>query len=120
MNEYVPYEIAKLLKEKGFNIPTHAFYNSNKGYRFKFDSCLINRNAGIYVSAPIYQSVFAWFRTYYIYAWIEPYSMDIDGEALDFKYCMFVEDNYEESNSNYHTFEEAENECIKYICKYYI
>lgn len=121
MNEYVPYEIARLLcYEKEFKTDNiRAWYNKfGSKNNVEYETGIATRH--LFIPAPTYQSVFAWFRTYYIYAWIEPYSMDTDGEALDFKYCMFVGDNYEESNSNYHTFEEAENECIKYICKYYI
>lgn len=57
---YVSLEVAKLLKEKGFNIPTHTFYNEKKGCRLKYDSCLIERNAGIYISAPTQQMVIDW------------------------------------------------------------
>lgn len=59
---YVSFEVAKLLKEKGFDVPTHVFYNPKKDYILKFDPCLIDRNAGIYVSAPTHQMVLAWLR----------------------------------------------------------
>lgn len=119
MNEYVPYEIAQLLEEKGFKITTDMVYDNQKKLDYQNVVCWrINRLP--YVCAPTYQSVFAWFRTFHIYAWIEPYSINIDEEATSFKYCMFVGDNYEESDSNYPTFEEASDECINYICKHYI
>jgi len=60
--DYCSFEIAKLLKEKGFNVPTHAFYNPKKNYTLKFDTCLIDRNAGIYVSAPTHQMAMTWLR----------------------------------------------------------
>ena len=59
---YCSFEVAKLLKEKGFNVPTHAFYNPKKSYTLKFDPCLIDRNAGIYISAPTHQMAMAWLR----------------------------------------------------------
>lgn len=71
--DYVSFEIAKLLKEKGFNIPTHTFYNTKKDYILKFDPCLIDRNAGIYVSAPTLQKAMKWLREMYnIYIVITP------------------------------------------------
>ena len=59
---YCSYKVSKLLKEKGFNVPTHAFYNPKKSYTLKFDPCLIDRNAGIYVSAPTHQMAMDWLR----------------------------------------------------------
>ena len=121
MNEYVPYETARLLcYEKEFKTDDiRAWYNqfgskNNVEYKIGIEA------PHLFIPAPTYQSVFAWFRTFYIYAWIEPYSINIDGEASSFKYCMFVGDNYEESDSNYSTFEEASDKCINYICKHYI
>lgn len=61
--DYVSFEVAKLLKEKGFNVAIHTFYNPNKSCTLiKFDSCLINRNAGVSISAPTHQMVMKWLR----------------------------------------------------------
>lgn len=61
--DYCSYEVSKLLKEKGFNIPTHTFYNPSKShYIVKFDPCLIDRNAGTCVSAPTHQMAMKWLR----------------------------------------------------------
>ena len=63
---YVSYEIAELLKEKEFDIPTYTFYNpAKKPYWLKLDPCLINRNAGVQISAPSHQMVMKWLREKY-------------------------------------------------------
>ena len=64
--DYVSFETAKLLKEKGFDIPVHTFYNPKKiPYWLKLDPCLINRNAGVQISAPSHQMVVKWLREKY-------------------------------------------------------
>lgn len=63
---YVSYEIALLLKEKGFDIPCHTFYNSKKScFLLKLDPALINRNDGVQISAPSHQMVMKWLREKY-------------------------------------------------------
>lgn len=63
---YVSYEIAELLKAKGFDIPVHTFYNPKKiPHWLKLDPCLINRNAGVQISAPSHQMVMKWLREKY-------------------------------------------------------
>ena len=59
---YVSFEIAKLLKEKGFDTPTHTFYNEKKSSEVRFEPCLINRNASFLVSAPTIQITMKWLR----------------------------------------------------------
>lgn len=61
--DYVNFETAKHLKEKGFHVPIHTFYNPNKkNYGVKLDPCLIDRNAGVCVSAPTLQMAMKWLR----------------------------------------------------------
>lgn len=60
--DYVSFEVAKLLKEKGFDVPTRTFYNPKKSHLLKLDPCLINRNAGVQVSAPTHQMTIKWLR----------------------------------------------------------
>lgn len=72
-NLFVPYEIAKTLKEKGFDKPCLAYYGKTKfktgiflhtkrqlPNSLKFDT-IINSTELTIVAAPIYQQVVDWF-----------------------------------------------------------
>ena len=65
--DYVSFEIAKLLKEKGFDVPTRSHYDGLGGFGF-LDICEINWNnykcfkeRGCY-SAPTLQMAVKWLR----------------------------------------------------------
>ena len=113
--DYCSFEIAKLLKEKGFNVPTHAFYNPKKNYTLKFDTCLIDRNAGIYVSAPTHQMAMAWLREYKIYIMIDrSWSM-----KDSWQYCICVNNDFDhliqQDSIPNRTYEEAVEAALKYV-----
>ena len=68
MNTPVSFEIAKLLKEKGFDIPCWSYYSSLNLYTFELgdwnnhtigDTSMHKRNAGYY-SAPTIAEVVMW------------------------------------------------------------
>ena len=110
---YCSFEVAKLLKEKGLNVPTHAFYNPKKSYTLKFDPCLIDRNAGIYISAPTHQMAMAWLR--------EIHGIDIvieisDPSVKDRKYYCVI---WDKNNDSYilDLFSSYE-ECVEAALKY--
>ena len=72
--EFVPYELAVKLKEKGFDIDCIGFYGDDG--KLYFDSPVSNFEDGInplYCSAPLYQQVIEWFRKkHLLYILIEP------------------------------------------------
>lgn len=119
---YVSFEVAKLLKEKGFDIPTTSFYNSKKQYFLKIDSCLIDRNADFSLfSAPTHQMAMRWLREEkYILIFILP-GKDDNGNLT---YCADVwawnedEGRYEPTwaTDNY-IYEEAVESAIKHALK---
>lgn len=114
---YVSYEIAELLKEKGFDIPVHTFYNPKKiPHWLKLDPCLINRNAGVQISAPSHQMVMKWLREKYKIFIEIGVSVDLNGVyhysfcILD-KICKYLKRG---DKVFYRTYEEAAEASIKY------
>ena len=60
--DYVSFETAKLLKEKGFDVYVSQFYNAEDGY-FSEKEALWNWNIGNYrYSAPTLQMAMKWLR----------------------------------------------------------
>ena len=64
--EFVPYEIALALKELGFDEPINASWYSNELVlipQIGFSDSWINFNKNnLFLSAPLYQQAFRWFR----------------------------------------------------------
>ena len=133
--EFVPYDESLALKELGFNEKCLAgFYTyvdenlvlDKYDYRGKFninysdkDDYIINTDKTYYISAPIYQQAFRWFKEKYkLMSCITPCS---DGEYIftlyDLNKCdleVFVEDiEIMESEDSYEFFEDAELEGLK-------
>lgn len=115
--DYVLFEIANILKEKGFDVPTYTFYNPRKScFIIKRDSCLINRNAGSCVSAPTPQMVMKWLREVYnIFISIDIYSKDFEGNI---RYCanIYVDGSRMilDTPIIYDTYEKVDEAAIKY------
>ena len=115
--DYVSYEVAKLLKEKGFNIPIHTFYNPRKSTMMvKYDPCLIDRNVGVAVSAPTHQMAIKWLREVHnIYIEITmdiPYNFD---KGHVFRYSIYDENiDLLHEEDDFQTYEEAVEAAIRY------
>jgi hypothetical protein len=67
--DYVSFEVAKLLKEKGFNVPTWFYYQNKElklaswsGWDEDWNHCLINDKPSTLISAPTIQMVMKWLR----------------------------------------------------------
>lgn len=112
MNLFVSYELAKILKEKGFNEPCLAYYNpvvDTTGspmlkpvdtdfivYRDVSEPC---------VKAPLYQQVVDWFR--------EKYKIDIElTKSDDFEYIYYF--SYYTSNNEFVDFEGYDEKGLTY------
>lgn len=127
--EFVPYDIALVLKELGFDEPYLAFYRKSTSNLFITEGFSFNTLEDThFVKAPLYQQAFRWFREKYNLV-IEPcvpfqrlYSTEDDHfEILEFGYRIYSFDQYRGGlrdkiewdgydNSNE---EEAELECLK-------
>ena len=104
---YVSFEIAKLLKEKGFNEPCRAVYEEEI-LRINTLCDYYNSELSSYVCAPTHQMAMKWLRKKGIYIYIQPtkyvggalygfQSIIEDGRNDDWKRHIHHEDNYEEA-----------------------
>jgi hypothetical protein len=109
-NEFIPYEQALELKELGFNEECLGkfYYNHLEiGGNWRNDD--FKEDPDIFISAPLYQQVFRWFRVKHsLFHSIDPlgYNMCLGlvGQLGKLKSCNVP---------NYGTYEEAELECVK-------
>ena len=125
--DYVSFEVAKLLKEKGFDSPCSGRY-SVRSKEFHLDCTKMCNNGGLFeCAAPTHQMAMKWLRNVHgihIQAWCPV--VDIDTEILGVKYnvvisnlkdyCLAfmtnIEDNY------YDSYEEAVDAGLKYTLEH--
>jgi hypothetical protein len=99
--EFVPYEQALALKELGFDKPCLGGYIRFRGSGtfelafYKYRNVDFNTTSNIYVSAPLFQQAFRWFRE----------SKNGSYNHLDFIYEYMKDDSI--------TYEEAELACLR-------
>jgi hypothetical protein len=129
--EFCPYEQALSLKELGFDVKclagfyTHIdenFVLNIYDYRGKLninyssdDDYIVNTDKKHYISAPLYQQAFRWFREKYALT----SSVGIiykDETRTDFEFWYYIL-GYEDEELFYETHEEAELECLKKLIK---
>lgn len=117
--DYVSFETAKLLKEKGFNFPCCRRY---KGDSMITQSALYStpfyqeeKSSG-YVLCPTLQMAMKWLREVYnIIIVVEPYMYHYsDSKTLSYLYSIWYGDNYDCKNKEYNSYEEAVEVAIKY------
>ena len=105
-NKYcVSYKIAEMLKDKGFNKPTWAYYHDDKivfGDKYNWN------DIGL-ISAPTYPSVMEWFRKNHNLI-IEVRVGEFDNNFL----YTFSINGKEVKCKNYDSLEESIEEAIKY------
>ena len=114
--DYVSFEVAKLLKEKGFDIPLNYFYNSD-GRKCYATSYNWNQTTGDFqdYSCPTLQMAMKWLREVHK---IEIYPYHQNSETCT--NWWFEIENYQslvneyESNAIYATYEEAVEAGIRY------
>ena len=118
--DYVSAEVARLLKEKGFNQPLLTFYvcvdnnYSNEVGVMAFTDDTIENNSDLYVLAPTLQMAMKWLREthnlfvdiYYDYDFKEGYKFSI--------HKLTKGTTLETHNENYSTYEQACDKAIKY------
>lgn len=116
--DYVSFEVAKLLKEKGFDEPCRTYYQDEK---FVDDVCTKyyqwnSKSPFGHISAPTHQMAMKWLREVHnIFIEIST-SIDLNGKyhfsytILD-KECKYVRRGYTDFDWNY---EEAAEAALKY------
>jgi len=129
--EFIPYEQALELKELGFDEPCLAVYRggslygsgtSVSGY-YEDAHWQLEKNSDYggdknqWVSAPLYQQAFRWFREKYdLFSYID--ILERPNGKVIYDYVIVNNDLAEsEDNRRWKTFEEAELECLKQLIK---
>ena len=120
--DYVSFETAKLLKEKGFDEATFHDYDE-KGIRW-FEEVLVDHNSQGGVACPTIQMVMKWLRNNFNlnpvpYALSFGWAFDVfDLSDRDITGCKKLYSmNFPTKNTCYETYEEAAEAAIKYCLK---
>ena len=109
-DEFIPYEQALDFKKLGFDEECFAFWNHINGLQI---STVTNTNSswkddyGIFMSAPLYQQAFKWFRKKHN---LEAYS--IPKSKMKEGWFQWVINGYD-YHEGFKTYEEAEIDCFK-------
>ena len=123
---YVSFEVAKLLKEKGFDEPCFAYYEDDGNFRQSWSNHAIqNKTNPCFFgnAAPTHQMACAWLREEKdIIIVIEPHTYDYPNEKTSsYVFAIWEGDNYIETYSNsklrgisYLTYEDAVESALKY------
>lgn len=112
--DYISFETAKLLKEKGFSEATIGLYDcGNERMSFMVDINWNDKNDCPFISAPTLQMAMKWLRqVHHIFIQVELYSKYDD-------YCFEVFQNTHrlilEKHETYNNYEEACEAAIKYV-----
>lgn len=94
---YCSFEVARLLKEKGFNEECNSYFISDNEIALISNRRDFN-NHGIYLSAPTHQMAMAWLRE--VHRWIiipQPLSFNLAKNYLceNWGYSIYADDNLE-------------------------
>ena len=112
--EFVPYELALELKELGFDEECLSAFFDDKIKRCDY----VQNSKSNYLSAPLYQQAFRWFREKYSLTWehqfddsnISLYVGEMAYPDNNLYFFKIIEVEYGRYNKAY---EEAELECLK-------
>ena len=120
---YVSFEVAKLLKEKGFNEPIWTRYEDDNEVIFgdKYDW---NNSPMGHTSAPTHQMAMRWLREVHgihIQAWCPV--VDVDADTFGIKYNVVISNlknkciafDTDIDDNEYNTYEEAVEAALKYV-----
>ena len=119
--DFVSFETAKLLKEKGFDEECRAFYVKSKecGIELFPVGRSHNYNDDVYpcISAPTHQMAMAWLRKKGIIITID-YNNDVeleDEEDKRYGFCVYAKPHDIIDYNTYLTYEEAVEAALKYV-----
>lgn len=115
--DYVSYETAKLLKEKGFNEHCHTWQRENENINYcdiPLDYSDMFEEHNEYL-VPTYQMAMKWLREVHSLEIYPYHDFTEDNDSWWFEIIRFNSSYAEhESDSIYHTYEEACEDAIKY------
>ena len=118
---YVSFEVAKLLKEKGFNVPCLRVYDKNGIICIRYSGFDIPHNYTntLLYLCPTHQMAMAWLREVHnIFIVIEPNLYDYINEKNSSYMCsLWQGDNYYEKllSKDFPSYEEAVEATLKYV-----
>ena len=107
--DYVSFDVAKLLKEKGFEQYKCQHSYDSKGV-FKWSD---NLDPYEY-SVPTHQMVMKWLREKHIIIVVQPEYFNAGEECSYWGVDMWVGDNYEKLQGDFPSYEEAVEAALKY------
>lgn len=126
--DYVSFEVAKLLKEKGFDGDINAYYhiwdNGNKVCSAQEFSC--SEAPHLYILAPTHQMAMKWLREKHkILITIIPQEIGLGVDKLCYGIYKITEDLYQplcngKTDSLVNSYEEAVEAAIKYCLEHLI
>jgi len=127
--DYVSFEVAKLLKEKGFDEQCRAFYKcwpvNPVLYKCDntqvFDYCT-NSSLSAYnyigeemnIAAPTHQMAMKWLREKHIIIVVQPEYFNGGAECSYWGVDIWADDNYEKLQGDFPSYEEAVEAALKY------
>ena len=135
--DYCSYEVAKLLKEKGFNESCYTYYDDIDNSINRFDKGLRFNNTSYpwgvpydiskakkYIVTPTHQMAMKWLREEKnIFIVIEPHAYDYVNEKNKSYVCsLWVGDNYYEylESRDYPSYEKTVETALKYCLEHLI
>lgn len=113
---YVSFEVAKLLKEKGFDESCYQKYDSDGELSFNHIGYINNEKPcdDFYALAPTHQMAMKWLRTKHIIIVVQPKYFSADGICSFGGIDIWADDNYEELQGDYSKYEEAVEVALKF------
>lgn len=108
--DYCSYEVAKLLKEKGFDVYTPTRYDYDGGFHSHGDYLIGNGD----ISAPTHQMAMKWLRDTYSIS-IEPYCYEYGWSCGFSQFPIGITIYTSQESKEYGTYEEAVEAALKYV-----
>ena len=116
--DYVSFEVAKLLKEKGFDEGCDKFYPINGGEVEELTLDELNYHRSEFIKAPTHQMAMKWLREVHnIFILIEPHSYNyIEEKNSSYVFSFWQGDNYCENPllKEYYSYESTVEASLKY------
>ena len=108
--DHVSFEIAKLLKEKGFEFNSCSTY-----YTLHGEVCEVGKSQEIGIAPrPTLQMAMKFLREKHIVIVPEVETFHADGSVSSWEYHIWCDDNYEEGQNSFSSYEEACEAAIRY------
>ena len=110
--DYVSFEVAKLLNEKGFDEKTLSYYEDNvlcRGDWFEW-----NRSPLGHIAAPTHQMAMKWLREKHIVIVILPNDFDVIGECWGWRCNVYNKGVLKQIPYDFPLYEEAAEAALKY------